>query len=122
MKKMLLPGLFLSVLTGSYLIAFCWGFYAHPKINYYASFLLPPEMLVLYKPNLSFIAEHAIDPDKRRYAVKDEGPRHYIDIDHYGAYPYDSLPRKWSDAVAKYSEDTLMAYCHGSYSLFAGHY
>lgn len=67
-------------------------------------------MMVLFKPQVDFLAEHAVDPDKRRYAVPEEGPRHYIDIDHYGAYPYDALPRKWDDAVAKYSEDTLKAY------------
>lgn len=49
------------------------------------------------------------DLDKRRYAIPEEGPRHYIDIDHYGTYPYDSL-RKWEDAVAKYSEETLNTY------------
>lgn len=89
---------------------FCWGFYAHRKINYYAVFLLPPEMLVLFKPNSDFLMEHAVDPDKRRYAVAAEGRRHYIDIDNYGVYPYDSLPRKWNDAVAKYSEDSLNAH------------
>lgn len=89
---------------------FCWGFFAHQEINHYAVFLLPPQMMVLYKPNIDFITIHAVDPDKRRYAVAAEGPRHYIDIDHYGAYPYDSLPRKWKDAVAKYSEDTLNEY------------
>jgi Zinc dependent phospholipase C len=89
---------------------FCWGFYAHKKINYYAVFLLPPEMMLLFKPNIEFLAEHAVDPDKRRYAVPEEGPRHYIDIDLYGTYPYDSLPRRWNDAVAKYSEDTLNAH------------
>ena len=89
---------------------FCWGFYAHRQINYYAVFLLPPEMMVLYKPHIDFLAEHAVDPDKRRYILKEEGARHYIDIDHYGSYPYDSLPRKWNDAVAKYSADTLTKY------------
>jgi hypothetical protein len=89
---------------------FCWGFYAHKKINYYAVFLLPPEMMILFKPQIDFLAEHAVDPDKRRYAVPEEGPRHYIDIDRYGTYPYDSLPRRWNDAVAKYSEDTLNAH------------
>jgi hypothetical protein len=89
---------------------FCWGFFGHRKINYNAIFLLPPEMMVLYKPYADFIMEHAVDPDKRRYAVPGEAPRHYIDIDRYGKYPYDSLPRKWNDAVAKYSEDTLNAY------------
>jgi len=86
---------------------FCWGFFAHQKINYYAVFLLPPEMMVLYKPNIEFITEHAVDPDKRRYAVAEEGPRHYIDIDHYGKYPFDSLPRKWEEAAAKYSQSTI---------------
>ena len=106
MKKAIL---FLTCLAVT-LQCFCWGFYAHKKINYYAVFLLPPEMMVLFKPQIDFLAEHAVDPDKRRYAVTQEGPRHYIDIDHYGTYPYDSLPRKWNDAVAKYSEDTLNAY------------
>src|SRR5512138_3704752 len=89
---------------------FCWGFFAHQKINYYAVFLLPPEMIVLYKPNIQFLTEHAVDPDMRRYAFAEEGSRHYIDIDHYGKYPFDSLPRKWNDAVAKFSEDTLNQY------------
>jgi hypothetical protein len=87
-----------------------WGFFAHQKINYYATFLLPPEMMVLYKPNISFISEHAVDPDKRRYAVAEEGPRHYIDIDHYGKYPYPDLPRKWKDAVGKFGEDAIKKY------------
>jgi hypothetical protein len=88
----------------------CWGFFAHKKINSYSIFLLPPQMLVLYKPYADFITQHAVDPDMRRYAVVEEGPRHYIDIDHYGKYPFDSLPRKWNDAVAKFSEDTLREY------------
>lgn len=93
-----------------FLQAHCWGFYGHKKINNYAVFLLPPQMLVLYKPNVNFITEHAVDPDMRRYAVPGEGARHYIDIDHYGKYPFDVLPRKWKDAVAKFSEDSLQAY------------
>jgi hypothetical protein len=80
------------------------------QINQQAVFLLPPEMMQLYKPNIIFITDHAVDPDKRRYAIPEEAPRHYIDIDHYGKYPYDSLPRKWEDAVKKYSADTLNTY------------
>ena len=82
----------------------------HRQINYHAVFLLPPEMMVLYKPNIDFLSEHAVDPDKRRYAVASEGAHHYIDIDHYGKYPFNELPRKWEDAVAKFSKDTLQVY------------
>jgi hypothetical protein len=110
MKKVLRYVLLICPLLIAHLPSYCWGFYAHQKINYYAVFLLPPEMMVLYKPNINFLSEHAVDPDKRRYAVPEEGPRHYIDIDHYGKYPYDSLPRKWNDAIAKFGEDNLNKY------------
>lgn len=98
----------LAVVLGSYTNCYCWGFFAHAKINYYAVFLLPPEMMLFYKPSIGFLSEHSVDPDKRRYAIADEGPRHYLDIDKYGTYPYPDLPRKWDDAVAKFGRDSLM--------------
>ena len=100
------------IVVGSllYLPCFCWGFYAHQKINYYAVFLLPPQMVGLYKTNIDFLSEHAVDPDKRRYVVAAEAPRHFIDIDHYGAYPFSDLPRKWTDAANKYGVDSLNKY------------
>jgi len=100
----------LLLLVGQNMV-FPWGFFGHRRINRLAVFTLPEEMIGLYKRNLSFIEEHAIDPDKRRYIGKDEAPRHYIDIDHYAKEdPFKTMPRKWKDAVAKYSEDTLKAY------------
>ena len=63
--------------------------------------------MVLYKANIDFITEHATDPDKRRYAIASEGARHFIDIDNYGPYPYNNLPRKWKDAVDCFGEDSL---------------
>lgn len=73
-------------------------------------FTLPPEMITFYKKNIDYLTEHAVDADKRRYSTKDEACRHYIDIDHYGKNPFDSVPKYWKDAVKKYSEDTLKAY------------
>nr|MBP8115927.1 S1/P1 Nuclease [Chitinophagaceae bacterium] len=73
MKKFFLL-LFLSLTAQQ---CFCWGFYGHRMINHYAVFLLPPEMMILYKPQIDFLTEHAVDPDKRRYAIPEEGPRHY---------------------------------------------
>ena len=106
MKKALLTGI--TLLIGIH--CFCWGFYGHQRINYYAVFLLPPEMMVLFKPNIQFLTDHAVDPDKRRYAVVEEAPRHYIDIDHYGTYPYPALPHKYEDAVSKFGVDSVIAY------------
>ncbi|MBK8504887.1 MAG: hypothetical protein IPL46_23345 [Saprospiraceae bacterium] len=81
-----------------------WGFYGHRLINRMAVFTLPPEMMYLFKPNIDFITEHAVDPDKRRYASPFEAARHYMDLDHWGQYPYDNLPRQWSEALIKYSD------------------
>lgn len=87
-----------------------WGFFGHKKINQLAVFTLPPEMIDFYKKNIDFITEAAVNPDKRRFSVVDEAPRHYIDLDHYGDSAVFNMPRTWSAAVAKFSEDTLKSY------------
>ncbi len=87
-----------------------WGFWGHKRINRIGVFTLPEGMFGFFKHHIEYITQNAVNPDKRRYAVAGEAPRHFIDIDHYGTYPFDEMPRKWKDAVAKYSEDTLMAY------------
>ena len=87
-----------------------WGFYAHKRVNRYAVFTLPEELVGFYKKHIDHLTEHAVDADKRRYAIKEEAPRHYIDIDHYGKNPFEIMPRKWTDAVEKFSEDTLLTY------------
>lgn len=86
-----------------------WGFYGHQKINEHAVYLLPPQMMVFFKPHIRYLSVHAPDADKRRYMIAEEGPRHYIDLDLFGDYPYAHLPRRWEDAVAQFSEDTLLS-------------
>lgn len=88
-----------------------WGFYAHRKINRLAVFSLPPEMLGFYKTNIDYLTENAVNPDRRRYAVDGEAPRHYIDLDIYpDSVQQDLATLTWKQAVEKYSEDTLQAY------------
>ena len=101
---------FLSMLLLTSTHVYCWGFFGHRHINYHAVFLLPPELYSFYKKNITYLTDHATDPDKRRYAVADEGPRHYIDMDHYAADAYKTLPRNWDKAVKLYSEDSLTAH------------
>lgn len=90
--------------------AFSWGFFAHQRINRLAVFTLPPEMIVFYKKHIDYITESAVNPDRRRMAVPDEAPRHYIDIDHYGDSAIEKMPVYWKAAVEKFSEDTLKSY------------
>lgn len=81
-----------------------WGFYGHRLINRMAVFTLPPEMIGFYKDNIEYLTEHAVDPDKRRYSTKFEAARHYLDMDQYGEYPFERLPRTWYPFLARYAE------------------
>lgn len=105
-----------------------WGFFGHQSINRLAVFTLPAEMSAFYKANIHYIVEASVYPDQRRYAVAEEGPRHYIDLDDYsvahsfaedtrrerGGYAEGvqvaGLPKYWNDAVEKLGKDSLMAH------------
>ncbi len=104
---MLLP---LMIAPGAVITLLAWGFWGHQQINRAAVFTLPPGLFGFYKEQLTFITEHAVDPDKRRYADPGEASRHFIDLDRYGDHPFDSLPPRWDDAVLKYGEDSLKAH------------
>jgi hypothetical protein len=81
-----------------------WGFFGHRKINRQAVFSLPPDMLVFFKKNIEYVTDHAVDPDKRRYATRHEAVRHYIDLDVWGEAPFDNVPRGWSDMLIKFTQ------------------
>ncbi|MGI4021500.1 MAG: zinc dependent phospholipase C family protein [Janthinobacterium lividum] len=90
------------------IVACCsWGFFGHKTINHTAVFTLPKGMIGFYKNNINYITDHAVDPDKRRYIDSLEAPRHFLDADRYGNFPFDSLPQKWNEATDKFSADTL---------------
>jgi hypothetical protein len=76
-----------------------WGFFGHRKINRMAVFTLPPGLIGFYKKHIEYVTEHAVDPDKRRYATKYEAIRHYIDLDVWGEPPFPEAPRSWTDAL-----------------------
>lgn len=96
----------ISLCTASLLFS-SWGFHAHRIINRAAVYTLPLEMASFFKKHIEFISEHSIDPDKRRYAVPDEGNRHFIDLDRYGEQPFDSIPKRWEEAKNKYTEEKI---------------
>ena len=104
----------------SFIINDDWGFVAHRRINQMAVYTLPPKLIIFYKKHIEYVEKHAIDPDKRRYASEQEAPRHYIDLDHYGTYPYDNIPRKWTNALAKFTEVFVVSSTNDTLQLF-GH-
>lgn len=112
MQRVLLVFSIGLLLLGAFAFTFSspqqWGFYGHRRINRMAVFTLPPEMIVFFKRQIEYITEHAVDPDKRRYATRFEAIRHYIDIDHWGEYPFPEVPRDWTEALMTYADVYLI--------------
>lgn len=91
--------------------SYSWGFFGHRLINQKAVWLLPSSMLGFYKNNISFIVEQAVAPDKRRYRVDDEAPKHYIDMEYYGSLN-DSIKYFFEKATLYFGKDSL--HLHGN--------
>lgn len=86
-----------------------WGFFAHKEINKMAVFSLPQPLMSFYKAHIDFITQQAVNPDKRRYIVAGEAPKHYMDIEYYTDSVLIGCPT-WTEASARYPEDSLQAH------------
>lgn len=86
-----------------------WGFHGHRLINQMAVNLLPPAMFGFYKQHIKYLKDQAVVPDARRYAIPEEAPRHYIDLDIYFHSMPDAIGQPWEIATLLYSEDSLRA-------------
>ena len=83
-----------------------WGFEVHRYIMARAIPLLPPEIRPFFEAYRTTIVEHAIDPDLWRTAGwEQEPPRHFVDMDAYGPYPFTKMPREYGEAVQRYGRD-----------------
>jgi hypothetical protein len=77
-----------------------WGFEAHKFITAHAIPLLPAEIRPFFEKFQTTIVEHSVDPDLwRTVGWLDESPRHFVDMDAYGAYPFKDLPHDFDEAV-----------------------
>jgi hypothetical protein len=86
-----------------------WGFEAHRYIADRAIDLLPAAIRPFYVKRRAMIAEHAIDPDLWRTAGwLDEPPQHFLDMDAYGAAPFDALPHDKDAAIARFGRDMVL--------------
>ena len=102
-------GLVFLLFSALLLVSFRWGFFAHQKINNYAVFTLPSEMMPFYKFHIDYLTAEAVRADKRRYADPDEAPRHFIDLELFPDQ-LDSIPFYYPDAAAKYSVDSIASW------------
>ncbi len=110
MKKKILRISFLFLLVpGSISLVFAWGSWGHKHISRASVFALPENMQKFYYNHIDFITEGAVVPDLRRALINDknEGPRHYIDIEDFGNIPFTSFPKTTKEAYTKYDSAFL---------------
>lgn len=84
-----------------------WGFEAHRFIAAEMIKLLPAEIRPLFEKREAFIVERSVDPDYWRNIFGDEAPNHFLDMDHFGAYPFDALPREYDQAVQQFGREVV---------------
>src|SRR5690606_38576 len=93
-------GLIAVVLVTAPQPARAWGFEVHRYITARAIALLPAELRPFFDRYAEQIVEHSIDPDLWRTAGWEaEPPRHFVDMDAYGPYPFREMPRDFDEAV-----------------------
>ncbi|MEO6219313.1 MAG: zinc dependent phospholipase C family protein, partial [Ginsengibacter sp.] len=97
------------LVTCSVTLLYAWGAWGHKHINRAAVFALPDGMIKFYYNHIDFITEGSVVPDLRRGILNDkaESPRHFIDIEDFGAIPFDSFPKTTKEAYTKYDSSIL---------------
>ena len=104
--------LLLAVVTMFVLFPQCaraWGGNGHKLIVNQAIDTLPSEIRYFFEANRSFLLQHVTDPLEAIEKTPSERHHHFLYLDKYGRFPFDSLPRSYKAAVAKYTKAKLEA-------------
>lgn len=89
--------------------AAAWGLDVHRFLTRQAIALLPPEIRPFFEKYEAQVVEHSIDPDLWRVAgFEEEPPRHFVDMDAYGPYPFEQVPREFDEAVRRYGRGFVL--------------
>src|ERR1700674_3745000 len=69
---------------------------------------LPPDLRRFFDTNREFILRHTTDSlTLLERNPKTELQNHVLFLDHYGKFPFETLPRSYKNAVAKFSRQKL---------------
>ena len=100
----------LGIMTAAIVIGFLtlsWGIVGHERINKAAVMALPKPLIVFFYNHIDFITQESTVPDLRKYVIadKNEGPKHYFDMENFGDVA--SFPKNMTEAKKKYDEKFL---------------
>ena len=82
-----------------------WGTFGHEHINRAAVLALPDSMRSFFFNHIDYVTQESTVPDLRKYTMQDktEIPKHFIDLEKFGAM--DSIPKDYIGATKKYKKD-----------------
>jgi hypothetical protein len=85
--------------------SFGWGESAERLITNKAVDTLPEEMAPFFEANRQYLVQHVTEPET---AAAD--PTSFIQLDHYGQFPFAALPHSYEAASMKYTKRVLLTY------------
>jgi hypothetical protein len=103
------------VLSVILIVTASWGFLIHKTVHQLAVYALPKEMVPFFYQHVDYLVNNAPRPDQRRNTDSTEAPKHFIDLEMYGANAANTMPMGWADAVKMYTKDTLIKYGYVPY-------
>src|SRR5260370_2345358 len=86
-----------------------WGGKGHKLIVNQAIDTLPAEIRYFFEANRGFLLQHVTDPLDAIDKIPSERHHHFLYLEKYGRLPFDSLPRSYKTAAAKYTKAKLEA-------------
>jgi hypothetical protein len=102
--------LLLLLVFGALSSSFGWGDNAERLITNKAVDTLPDDMQSFFQANRQFLVQHVTDADEAQSKNLSEQHNEFIQLDHYGLFPFTALPRTYTAAVSKYTKRTLETY------------
>lgn len=89
---------------------FGWGENAERLVTNKAVDTLPSEMGTFFEANRRYLVQHVTDAGELDAKIAADEHKSYIELDHYGPFPFSALPRQYNLAVKKYGRRTLDKY------------
>lgn len=87
--------------------AWAWGNNAQRLIVNHAVDTLPNELRPFFEVNRNYLIQHVNDAINQLDKHPNERQNHFIELDRYGKFPFEALPRNYKAAVAKYSKTKI---------------
>jgi hypothetical protein len=87
-----------------------WNANADRLVTNQAVNTLPGDLRPFFEGNRQFLVQHVNDPRDEIARVPDEKPYNYIELDHYGQFPFGALPHDYKAAVRLYSRSVVIAH------------